>query len=188
MRLPVATQHIKEDRGRRLLDFQYTAILIQIKVVLKVNLILFDNYLWRVLELHWILCMFTSNISGYFEGIVGNLQLMPIYYPGWVIRLYHDIRSDDPVMKVYFAFEYSYQNTNVLVSQYMLVFVIFFIAGFMQFSMHRHQHWFMQCSSTSRQTNAERYQNISNELAMVSHNGSAGKHGHKMSRLTLLFR
>ena len=44
MRLPVATQHIKEDRGRRLLDFQYTAILIQIKVVLKVNLILFDSY------------------------------------------------------------------------------------------------------------------------------------------------
>ena len=28
----------------RLLDFQYTAILIQIKVVLKVNLILFDSY------------------------------------------------------------------------------------------------------------------------------------------------
>ena len=60
--------------------------------------------------------MFTSNISGYFEGIVGNLQLMPIYYPGWVIRLYHDIRSDDPVMKVYFAFEYSYQNTNVSIT------------------------------------------------------------------------
>ena len=60
--------------------------------------------------------MFTSNISGYFEGIVGNLQLMPIYYPGGVIRLYHDIRSDDPVMKVYFAFEYSYQNTNVSIT------------------------------------------------------------------------
>ena len=44
----------------------------------------------------------------------------------------------------------------------------------------------MQCSSTSRQTNAERYQNISNELAMVSYNGSAGMHGHEISRLTLL--
>ena len=64
--------------------------------------------------------MFTSNISGYFEGIVGNLQLMPIYYPGWVIRLYHDFRSDDPVMKVYLAFVSSYQNTNAM---YMLVFV-----------------------------------------------------------------
>ena len=85
--------------------------------------------------------MFTSNISGYFEGIVGNLQLMPIYYPGWVIRLYHDIRSDDPAMKVYFSFESSYQNTN-LISMYMLVFVklLFFVAGFMQFSMLRHQH------------------------------------------------
>ena len=44
----------------------------------------------------------------------------------------------------------------------------------------------MQCSSTSRQTNAERYQSISNELAMVSYNGSAGMHGHEISRLTLL--
>ena len=55
---------------------------------------------------------FNPNISGYFEGIVGNLQLMPIHYPGWVIRLYHDIRSDDPVMQVHFVFESSYQNRN----------------------------------------------------------------------------
>ena len=39
---------------------------------------------------------------------------MPIHYPGWVIRLYHDIRSDDPVMQVHFVFESSYQNRNVL--------------------------------------------------------------------------
>ena len=46
MRLPVVAQHIKEDRGRKLLDFQYTAISIQIEVALKVNLILFDSYLF----------------------------------------------------------------------------------------------------------------------------------------------
>ena len=28
------------------------------------------------------------------------------------MRLYHDIRSDDPVMQVHFVFESSYQNTN----------------------------------------------------------------------------
>ena len=41
---------------------------------------------------------------------------MPIHYPGWVIRLYHDIRSDDPVMQVYFVFESFYQNTNVSIN------------------------------------------------------------------------
>ena len=49
---------------------------------------------------------------GYADIEVGNLQLMPIHYPGWVIRLYHDIRSDDPVMQVHFVFESSYQNRN----------------------------------------------------------------------------
>ena len=35
-------------------------------------------------------------ILGYFEGIVGNLELMPIYYPGWVMRVYYDLDDDDP--------------------------------------------------------------------------------------------
>ena len=38
---------------------------------------------------------------GYFEGIVANLDLIPVYYPGWIMRLYHDIHTDDPVMKVW---------------------------------------------------------------------------------------
>ena len=44
----------------------------------------------------------------------------------------------------------------------------------------------MQCSSTSWKTNVQRDQSIPNELAMVSYNGSAGMHGHEISRLTLL--
>ena len=39
-------------------------------------------------------------IIGYFDGIVENLHLMPYYYPGWIMRLYHDLSSDDPKMKV----------------------------------------------------------------------------------------
>ena len=41
------------------------------------------------------------HISGYFEGIVGNLELMPLYYPGWVMRLYYDLDDRDPITKVY---------------------------------------------------------------------------------------
>ncbi len=36
--------------------------------------------------------------KGYFDGIVGNLQLMPTFYPGWTMRLYFDLDADDPIM------------------------------------------------------------------------------------------
>ena len=39
-------------------------------------------------------------IQGYFDGIVGNLMLLPIYYPGWVMRLYYDLEDGDPITKV----------------------------------------------------------------------------------------
>ena len=39
-------------------------------------------------------------IIGYFEGIVGNLELMPIYYPGWIMRVYYDLEDEDPITNV----------------------------------------------------------------------------------------
>ena len=42
-------------------------------------------------------------IPGYFDGIVGNLMLVPIYYPGWVMRLYYDLEDRDPITKVRFG-------------------------------------------------------------------------------------
>ena len=41
-----------------------------------------------------------SSVSGYFEGIMENLELMPVYYPGWVMRLYYDLDDSDPISKV----------------------------------------------------------------------------------------
>ena len=46
---------------------------------------------------HWL---WISFVKGYFEGIVGNLELMPIYYPGWVMRVYYDLDDDDPITQV----------------------------------------------------------------------------------------
>jgi len=40
-----------------------------------------------------------SKKKGYFEGIVGNLELMPKFYPGWTMRLYYDLDKKDPVLK-----------------------------------------------------------------------------------------
>ena len=34
----------------------------------------------------------------YFAGLEANLKLLPKHYPGWIIRLYHDIEEDDPLM------------------------------------------------------------------------------------------
>ena len=40
-----------------------------------------------------------SKMKGYFEGIVGNLKLIPKFYPGWIMRLYYDLDINDPVLK-----------------------------------------------------------------------------------------
>ena len=40
--------------------------------------------------------------KGYFEGIVENLYLMPIYYPGWIMRVYYDLDDKDPILQVIF--------------------------------------------------------------------------------------
>ena len=37
---------------------------------------------------------------GYFDGILENLELLQVYYPGWVMRLYYDIDYDDVLTKV----------------------------------------------------------------------------------------
>jgi len=34
----------------------------------------------------------------YFEGIQNNLNLLPKFYPGWIIRLYYDLDQDDPIL------------------------------------------------------------------------------------------
>ena len=41
-----------------------------------------------------------ESYEGFLEGIVGNLELMSIYYPGWVMRLYYDIEDGDPIIQV----------------------------------------------------------------------------------------
>ena len=51
----------------------------------------------------WNYVSFSIPISGYFEGIVGNLELMPVYYPGWTMRLYYDLDDRDPITKVNYA-------------------------------------------------------------------------------------
>ena len=40
-----------------------------------------------------------AKAKGYFEGIVGNLKLMPKYYPGWIMRVYYDMDAAHPVLK-----------------------------------------------------------------------------------------
>ena len=43
---------------------------------------------------------FICAILGYFDGIVGNLNLLDQYYKGWKIRLYHDFDAGNAIWKV----------------------------------------------------------------------------------------
>ena len=43
--------------------------------------------------------IFWSKIKGFLEGILGNLELMPKYYPGWIMRLYTDYDIEDPIYR-----------------------------------------------------------------------------------------
>ncbi len=40
-----------------------------------------------------------SKKKGYFQGIVGNLEMMPKFYPGWIMRLYYDLDRRDPILQ-----------------------------------------------------------------------------------------
>ena len=46
------------------------------------------------------------SVLGYFEGIVGNLELMSTYYPGWIMRLYYDLDDKDPITQVIYSLFY----------------------------------------------------------------------------------
>ena len=35
-----------------------------------------------------------AKVKGYFEGIQGNLELLTTFYPGWTLRLYHEIKPN----------------------------------------------------------------------------------------------
>ena len=40
-----------------------------------------------------------SKKKRFFKGIVGNLKLIPKFYPGWIMRLYYDLDGNNPVLK-----------------------------------------------------------------------------------------
>ena len=35
----------------------------------------------------------------FFDGILSNLKLIPQFYPGWIMRLYHDLNENDSRFK-----------------------------------------------------------------------------------------
>ena len=37
--------------------------------------------------------------KGFYVGIKGNLQKMEQFYPGWIMRLYHNMDQNDPMLK-----------------------------------------------------------------------------------------
>ena len=44
-------------------------------------------------NLYCIFLYYISRIKNYIGGIKGNLNIMPVYYSGWIMRLYVDFRQ-----------------------------------------------------------------------------------------------
>ena len=44
----------------------------------------------------------------YFRGIEENLDLVPILYPGWIVRLYHDLQQEDPLCETICSYQNKY--------------------------------------------------------------------------------
>jgi hypothetical protein len=71
---------------------------IKVRILLKKNL----NQFFKVIALSFYgdVNSERSKRKGYFEGILANLKLFPMVYPGWTIRLYHDLIGNDPLLQV----------------------------------------------------------------------------------------
>jgi len=50
---------------------------------------------------------------GYLDGVEGNLKMLPEFYPGWMIRLYLDLRITDQLVKGSVT-QKSYKQTPVV--------------------------------------------------------------------------
>ena len=49
----------------------------------------------------------------YFSGLEINLALLPSHYPGWIIRLYHDIDEKDPLMSTLCQYVCQYPHLDL---------------------------------------------------------------------------
>ena len=54
------------------------------------------------------------SMIGYFEGIAENLELMPTYYPGWIMRVYYDLEDDDPITQVIDLFRHGSDQDRLI--------------------------------------------------------------------------
>ena len=55
-----------------------------------------------------------KNVNGfYFQGFQTNIDLLTKHYPGWVIRVYHDIEESDPLTRIFCEFSCKYELVDL---------------------------------------------------------------------------
>ena len=55
-----------------------------------------------------------NNVNGFFfKGFQTNIELLPMHYPGWVIRIYHDIEEGDPLNDMFCEFSCKYDYVDM---------------------------------------------------------------------------
>eukprot|EP00091_Calanus_sinicus_P017080 TRINITY_DN36867_c0_g1_i1.p1 TRINITY_DN36867_c0_g1~~TRINITY_DN36867_c0_g1_i1.p1 ORF type:complete len:141 (+),score=20.11 TRINITY_DN36867_c0_g1_i1:32-424(+) len=56
----------------------------------------------------------TKIVNGFFfNGFQTNIDLLPKYYPGWVVRIYHDIEESDPLTEMFCEFSCKYDYVDM---------------------------------------------------------------------------
>ena len=55
-----------------------------------------------------------NNVNGFFfKGFQTNIDLLTKHYPGWVIRIYHDIEESEPLTKMFCEFSCKYDYVDL---------------------------------------------------------------------------
>ena len=55
----------------------------------------------------------SSEVNGFFfNGFQNNIVLLPVHYPGWTIRIYHDIEETDPLHNLFCEFSCKYPTVD----------------------------------------------------------------------------
>ncbi len=103
----------------------------------------------------------------FIEGIAGNLQLMPRFYPGWTMRLYFELDDTHPIKKVSWCMKCRCLFWD-------LIFVLQNL-GCLQVGLQGSLVGLVPCWSPARDSYGGCQQRLSNKLEVISNTWPTGK-------------
>ena len=56
---------------------------------------------------------FRSLKKGYLDGVIENLELMPVHYPGWIMKLYVDLERNSSTRQLFCSLVCANPNLDI---------------------------------------------------------------------------